>query len=183
MSGNERKRQKRTETAEQRKAREDRERKAEEKNSRTRAAKAAREAEQARLTALLRAGGLRNLAVNIIVGLRDLIPPADLDIGALLGLEDDAAAQQPLDPAAVLAKIARHPFGQLLAQPAEHLHRREALKAYSTLGEKLSKWMTRLPLVESIRVPFLVPTRTGMQFPFLDESASEPRICDVSLVT
>jgi hypothetical protein len=110
MSGNERKRQKRTETAEQRKAREDRERKAEEKNSRRRAieaaAKAAREAEQARLTALLRAGGLRNLAVNIIVGLLDLIPPADLDIGALLGLADDATAQQPLDPAVVLTKIA-----------------------------------------------------------------------------
>jgi hypothetical protein len=171
MSGR-RKRQKRTETAEERKAREDRERKAERDAEKRRAnaaaAKAAREAEQARLTALLRAGGLSNLAVHIIVGLHDLIPPADLDIGALLGLEDDAAAQQPLDPAAVLAKIARHPFGQLLAQPSEHLHRREALKAYSTLGEKLSKWMTRLPLVESIRVPFLVPTRTGMQFPFLD---------------
>eukprot|EP01046_Picozoa_sp_COSAG06_P071223 COSAG06_NODE_20281_length_802_cov_0.581792_1_plen_137_part_01 len=57
MSGNGRKRQKRTETAEQRKAREDRERKverdAEKRRAAKAAAKAAREAEQARLTALL----------------------------------------------------------------------------------------------------------------------------------
>ena len=74
MSGR-RKRQKRTETAEERKAREDRERKAEREVEKKRAAfvaaKVAREAEQARLTPLLRAGGLSNLDVNIIVGLHD----------------------------------------------------------------------------------------------------------------
>ena len=66
-----------------RKAWEDRERKAERDAEKRRAnavaAKVAREAEQARLTALLRAGGLSNLAVNIIVGMHDLIPPTDLN--------------------------------------------------------------------------------------------------------
>ena len=66
-----------------RKAWEDRERKAERDAEKRRAnavaAKVAREAEQARLTALLRASGLSNLAVNIIVGMHDLIPPTDLN--------------------------------------------------------------------------------------------------------